>query len=72
MTTVSGSGRADFRPLEEGLTEALRTSWPLRALRIVAWSWLVVGLVGAAVVWLNARETVSITRTITSHARLTF
>ena len=48
------------------------TSWTFRALRIVAWSWLVAGLVGATVIWLNARETVTTTRTITAHARLTF
>jgi hypothetical protein len=46
--------------------------WPLRALRIVAWSWLVGGLVAAAIIWLNSRETVTTTRTITAHARLTF
>lgn len=38
----------------------------------MAWSWLVAGFLGAAMIWLNARETVSITRTITAHARLTF
>lgn len=46
--------------------------WPARALRIVAWSWFVAALVGAALIWLNARETVTTTRTITAHARLTF
>lgn len=38
----------------------------------MAWSWFVAGVVGAALIWLNARETVTTTRTITAHARLTF
>jgi hypothetical protein len=54
------------------VSELRRASWPLRAVRIVAWSWLAAGFLGAAILWLNARETVSITRTLTAHARLTF
>ena len=46
--------------------------WPVRALRVVAWSWLGAGLAAAVVIWLNARETVTTTRTITAHASLTF
>jgi hypothetical protein len=56
----------------EGVTERRLAPWPVRALRIVAWSWFVAGLVAASVIWLNARETVTTTRTITAHARLTF
>jgi hypothetical protein len=47
-------------------------AWPVRALRIVAWAWLVGGLAAAVTIWMNARETVTTTRTITAHARLTF
>lgn len=54
------------------MTEQRLAPWPVRALRIVAWSWFVAGLVGAALIWLNARETVTTIRTITAHARLTF
>lgn len=54
------------------MTGSERVAWPLRVLRIVAWSWLVSGVVAAALIWLNARETVTTTRTITAHARLTF
>lgn len=49
-----------------------RASWPVRALRIVAWLWFVAGLVGAAIIWLNSEVTVTTTRAITAHARLTF
>jgi hypothetical protein len=52
--------------------EKAAPSWPIRALRIVASSWLVAGLAAAAIIWLNARETVTTTRTITAHASLTF
>jgi hypothetical protein len=54
------------------VSEPGRTSWRVRALRIVAWLWFVAGLLGAAIMWLNSRETVTMTRTITAHARLTF
>jgi hypothetical protein len=54
------------------VTGSERVAWPLRALRVVAWSWLVGGLVAAAIVWWNSRETMTTTRTITAHARLTF
>lgn len=70
MRSSSSSG-ADLRPLDPDVSEQ-RRPWPLRALRTVAWLWLAAGLVGGAIFWLNARETVTITRTITAHARLTF
>lgn len=54
------------------MKEKTAPSWPIRALRIVAWSWLVGGLAAAVIIWLNARETITITRTITAHASLTF
>lgn len=67
-----GSSRADLWVLDEGVSESATDPWPARALRIVAWLWIVAGLVGAVVMWLNSRETVTTTRTITAHARLTF
>jgi hypothetical protein len=68
----SGARGSDRGALEEGVSGPGRASWPVRALRIVAWSWFVAGLVGAAIIWLNSQETVTTTRTLTAHARLTF
>jgi hypothetical protein len=58
--------------MDQSVRPRPQAPWPIRALRIVAWSWLGAGVLAAVIIWLNARETVSVTRTVTAHASLTF
>lgn len=41
-------------------------------LRRMAWVVLAAGIVGAILLWISARETVEVTRSVIGHARLTF
>jgi hypothetical protein len=44
----------------------------VRTLRLLAWTVLLAGAVGAILMWVSARETTEITRVIHGHAALTF